>query len=51
MRNKYNDKSWYPMAVAISIGVVLYVLLTNLRPVLHGIWHFIGAGCASTKRR
>ena len=42
MRNKYNDKSWYPMAVAISIGVVLYVLLTNIRPVLHGIWHFIG---------
>ena len=39
---KYNDKSWYPMAVAISIGVVLYVLLTNIRPVLRAIGHFIG---------
>ncbi len=34
---KFNDKTWYPLAVAISIGVVLYVVLTNLRPILGGI--------------
>ena len=39
---KFNDKSWYPMTVAIAIGVVLYVLLTNIKPVLRGIGHFIG---------
>ena len=39
---RFKDKPWYPMAVAISIGVALYVLLTNLGPVTSSLCHFIG---------
>ena len=38
---KYKDKPWYPMAVAGAICVTLYVLLTNLRPVIRSVLHFI----------
>ena len=39
---RFKDKPWYPMAVAICIGVALYVLLTNLGPVTRSLSHFIG---------
>ena len=34
--HRFKDRPWYSMAVAISIGVVLYVVLTHLRPILGG---------------
>ena len=39
---RFKDKPWYSTAVAISIGVILYVLLTNLGPVTRSFTHFIG---------
>ena len=39
--NRFKDKPWYPMAVAISIGVVLFVVLTNLRPILFSLGNLV----------
>ena len=38
---KFNDKPWYPLAIAISIGVVLFVVLTNLRPILFSLGNLV----------
>ena len=40
--NRFKDKPWYPMTVAIAIGVVLYVFMTNLGPVTRSLKHFVG---------
>ena len=40
--NRFKDKPWYPMAVAIAIGVVLFVFMTNLGPVTRSLEHFVG---------
>ena len=39
--NRFKDRPWYPMAVAISIGVVLFVVLTNLRPILFSLGNLV----------
>ena len=39
---RFKDRPWYPLAVAISIGVILYVLLINLGPVTRSLGHFVG---------
>ena len=39
---RFKDRPWYPLAVAISIGVMLYVLLINLGPVTRSLGHFVG---------
>ena len=39
--NRFKDKPWYPMAAAISIGVVLFVVLTNLRPILFSLGNLV----------
>ena len=38
---RFQEKPWYPMAVAISIGVVMYVSLTNLGTILRAVGKFI----------
>ena len=38
---RFQQKPWYPMAVAISIGVVMYVSLTNLGTILRAVGKFI----------
>lgn len=39
---KFDDKPWYPLTVAISIGVIVYVVLTHTGAILKGIGRFIG---------
>lgn len=39
---KLSEKKWYNGAVIACIGVVLFVLLTNLKPVLSAVGGFIG---------
>lgn len=41
-RKKLTEKKWYPAAVAICIGVVLYVALTHL-PAISNVMKTIGA--------
>ena len=38
-KNSYRDQRWFPMAVAICIGVLFYFILTHLG----SIWHAIGS--------
>lgn len=42
MKDRIKNAKWYPYAVAACIAVVLYVVLTNLAPVLGGIGTFLG---------
>lgn len=39
---KFIEKKWYPSAVTVCIGVVLYVILTNLSSVLSALGRFFG---------
>lgn len=39
---KFKDRPWYSLAVSISIGVILYVVLSNIDDVVHGIGTFLG---------
>lgn len=39
---KFSEKPWYSLAVAISIGVVIFVLLIRIGNVIDGIGTFIG---------
>ena len=38
---RFREKPWYPLAVAIVIGVVLYVVLTHLGLILGGIGRLV----------
>ena len=42
LKEKLEDKPWYPGAVVACIGVLFYVLLTNLNPVLSAVGGFLG---------
>ena len=42
MKEKLRNKSWYPYTVTACSAVTLYVLLTNLKPVMKGIRTFLG---------
>ncbi|MBP3729182.1 MAG: AI-2E family transporter [Lachnospiraceae bacterium] len=42
MFKKWEDKPWFPTAAALCIAVVLFVLLTHLGDVFHGILVFLG---------
>ncbi len=39
---KFRDQPWYSLAVSISIGVIVFVMLSNINHVLHGIGSFLG---------
>ncbi len=39
---KFRDQPWYSLAVSISIGVVLFVVLSNINHVIDGIGTFLG---------
>ncbi|MBQ3425615.1 MAG: AI-2E family transporter [Clostridia bacterium] len=41
-KKRIRDAAWFPMAVAICIGVVLYILLLRLAGICEGIGIFIG---------
>ena len=42
MREKLRDKKWYPYTVAACSAVLLYVVLTNISPIMNGIKVFGG---------
>ena len=52
MRNRIQNRKWYPYAVALCIAVLFYVLLTNFRGILDLFFSFLGfftpllIGCA-----
>lgn len=39
---KFRDQPWYSLAVSISIGVILFVVLSNINHVIDGIGNFLG---------
>ena len=42
MFKKIKDKPWYPLATAICIGVVLYIILSNFTGISNGVKTFFG---------
>ncbi len=42
MKSKLSEQKWFPGAVVACIGVLFYVILTNLKPVLSAIESFFG---------
>ena len=42
MKSKLSEQKWFPGAVAACIGVLFYVILTNLKPVLSAIGMIVG---------
>ena len=42
MKSKLSEQKWFPGAVAACIGVLFYVILTNLKPILSAIGTFFG---------
>ena len=42
MKDKLKEKKWYPLAVALCIPVILYVLLTHLGPINAYLSKFTG---------
>ena len=42
MKSRLSEQKWFPGAVAACIGVLFYVILTNLKPVLSAIESFFG---------
>ena len=36
-KGNFRDQKWYPNTIAICSGVVLYVALTNLPAIMHGL--------------
>ena len=41
-KKRIRDAAWYPMAMAICIGVVLYILLLRFTGIWEGIMTFVG---------
>lgn len=39
---KFREQPWYSLAVSISVGVILFVILSNINHVLAGIGTFLG---------
>ena len=42
MKSKLSEQKWFPGAVTACIGVLFYVILTNLKPILSAIGSFFG---------
>lgn len=41
-KKKLESKSWYAYTVAICVGVILFVVLTNFSSLREGFWKFLG---------